>query len=215
MTTTTARPSLRALARHLGCSHAALSKKVHTGLLRAGVTLDARGRVVVTDFDAAAAEWSSIHVPSVAEMMRGSPAHAPAAPMPPPDFFADLSKQDLLERWVAYDLLACALVLDALGGDSGPPGGDSGPPGGDSGPPGGDSGLPGSDVFTERVTSLLRRTAALRGADDVTLANAGALLREFVTDHGELAAELLGDSEARRQDDPAAMAAVAAVDHRG
>jgi hypothetical protein len=201
MTTTTARPSLRALARHLGCSHAALSKKVHTGLLRAGVTLDARGRVVVTDFDAAAAEWSSIHVPSVAEMMRGSPAHAPAAPMPPPDFFADLSKQDLLERWVAYDLLACALVLDALGADSGPPGGDSGPPGG--------------DAFTERVTALLRRTAALRGADDVTLANAGALLREFVTEHGELAAELLGDSEARRQDDPAAMAAVAAVDHRG
>jgi hypothetical protein len=194
MTTTTARPSLRALARHLGCSHAALSKKVHTGLLRAGVTLDARGRVVVTDFDAAAAEWSSIHVPSVAEMMRGSPAHAPAAPMPPPDFFADLSKQDLLERWVAYDLLACALVLDALDGDSGPPGGDA---------------------FTERVTALLRRTAALRGADDVTLANAGALLREFVTEHGELAAELLGDSEARRQDDPAAMAAVAAVDHRG
>jgi hypothetical protein len=102
MTTTTARASLRALARHLGCSHAALSKKVHTGLLTAGVALDARGRVVVTDFDAAAAEWSSIHVPSVAEMMRGSPAHASAAPMPPPpDFFADLSKQDLLERWVA------------------------------------------------------------------------------------------------------------------
>jgi hypothetical protein len=163
------------LARHLGCSHAALSKKVHTGLLTAGVALDARGRVVVTDFDAAAAEWSSIHVPSVAEMMRGSPAHAPAAPIPPPpDFFADLSKQDLLERWVAYDLLANALIVGALGTESD---------------------QLADDAFIERTTALLRRIAPLRCADQETQVGAETLLRSLVADVvGELRAEMLGGS---------------------
>ena len=175
MTTTTARASLRALARHLGCSHAALSKKVHTGLLTAGVALDARGRVVVTDFDAAAAEWSSIHVPSVAEMMRGSPAHAPAAPMPPPpDFFADLSKQDLLEAWAAFDLLANALIVSALGTESD---------------------QLADDAFIERTTALLRRIAPLRCADQETQVGAETLLRSLVADVvGELRAEMLGGS---------------------
>lgn len=194
MTTTSDQPSLRSLARHLGCSHAALSKKVHSGLLTAGVRLDDRGRVAVTDFAAAAAEWHRVHVPSVHEMTRRPASRAPAT-APPTEFFADLSKQDLLDAWVAFDLLARALVFDAVGADSGPPGGDA---------------------FTERVTAHLRRIAPLQGADDVTLAGAGALLRELVTEHRELAAELLADSEARRQeDDAAAMAAVAAVDHRG
>ena len=175
MTTTTARATLRALARHLGCSHAALSKKVHTGLLTAGVALDARGRVVVTDFDAAAAEWSSIHVPSVAEMMRGSTAHAPAAPMPPPtDFFADLAKQDLLERWAAYDLLANALILATRGTESD---------------------QLADDAFIERTTALLRRIAPLRCADQETQAGAETLLRELVADVvGEVREELLGST---------------------
>jgi hypothetical protein len=157
------------------------------------VALDARGRVVVTDFDAAAAEWSSIHVPSVAEMMRGSPAHAPAAPMPPPpDFFADLSKQDLLERWVAYDLLANALILDTLGTESD---------------------QLADDAFIERTTALLRRIAPLWCADQETQAGAETLLRELVADVvGEVREELLGSTTARRQeDDAAAVAAVAAV----
>jgi hypothetical protein len=194
VTTTSDQPSLRSLARHLGCSHAALSKKVHSGLLTAGVRLDDRGRVAVTDFAAAAEEWHRFHVPSVHEMTR-RPAAQTQAHAPTVEFFADLSKQDLLEAWAAFDLLARALVLDAVGADSGPPSGDA---------------------FTERVTAHLRRIAPVQGADDVTLAGAGALLRELVTDHRELAAELLTDSEARRQeDDAAAMATVAAVDHRG
>jgi hypothetical protein len=112
---------------------------------------------------------------------------------PPPDFFADLSKQDLLERWVAYDLLANALILDTLGTESD---------------------QLADDAFIERTTALLRRIAPLWCADQETQAGAETLLRELVADVvGEVREELLGSTTARRQeDDAAAVAAVAAVE---
>jgi hypothetical protein len=162
------RTSLRGLARTLGVSHAALSKHVHRGSLTAGVGLDAAGRVVVTDPAAAAEQWSTLHVPTIAELCRPPPCRPPPprdpAPPPPLDFFDDLSKQDLLEAWVAFDLLATALVHDALGADG-----------------------PG---FVDRVTGLLHRIAPTRSADEETVSDAAALLRQLVADRAELAAEL-------------------------
>ncbi len=53
------KPTLRGLADRLGVVHSALSKAVREGRLTAGVMMD-RGRVVVLDPDAAAAQWESI-----------------------------------------------------------------------------------------------------------------------------------------------------------
>lgn len=53
--------SLRALALELGVHHSSLSAAVRDGRLTRGVSVDARGRVVVTDAAAAAAGWRAIH----------------------------------------------------------------------------------------------------------------------------------------------------------
>jgi hypothetical protein len=156
--------SLRSLAERLECSHAALSKQVHAGRLTNGVHVDAHGRVVVTDAEAAAAQWKNIHVVRVDEMVRqtadrarrSAPAASEAASE---DFFADLSKQDLLERWAAYDLLARALVDAALKGAS-------------------DRKV---RAFSERIASQMRE-APLQYADTETLADAETLLGELVNE---------------------------------
>lgn len=107
MTIDQTRPSLRSLARRLGVQHSALSKAVHERRLTAGVHIE-NGRVVVTDADAADAQWHRVHIRRIGE------PPPPPPPAPPPDFFADLSKQDLLRIWSAFDVLANVLVQDAL-----------------------------------------------------------------------------------------------------
>jgi phage terminase Nu1 subunit (DNA packaging protein) len=66
------KPTLRALADRLGVVHSALSKAVREGRLTAGVMMD-RGRVVVLDADAAAAQWNSV---SASMSASGSDANA-------------------------------------------------------------------------------------------------------------------------------------------
>jgi hypothetical protein len=118
------------------------------------VGIDARGRVVVTDFQAAAAEWKGSHAPRIDEMIRRERAE-------PEDFFADLSKQDLLERWVAYDLLASLLVRVAIHGVDGDQEATA-------------------RAYIERTTAQLREAATQRDADVVISTHAETLLRELV-----------------------------------
>jgi len=114
MTRDQTQTSLRALALRLGCSHSALHKAVHDRRLTAGVRLDDRGRIHVVDADAAAAEWAVVHVPRIDQIGRRRAAPPRRADLMPVDLFDDISKQDLLECWAAFDELVTALVLDAL-----------------------------------------------------------------------------------------------------
>ena len=54
---TAQKPSLRDLARRLGCSHSHLSEQIRNGALQRGIAFDDRGRAMVTDIEAAAAAW--------------------------------------------------------------------------------------------------------------------------------------------------------------
>lgn len=151
--------SLRELGRRLQVSHTTLSKAARAGTLTRGVKFDAAGRLVVEDAAAAIAEWRTFHPP------RHRMPSMPSAP-PHADFFADLDKQTLLEWWVEFDLLARALVRDALDAD----------------------GAPDDGAFVERVLRRLWDSAADSGADEVTVAKALELLRSLVTEHRELGA---------------------------
>lgn len=102
-------PSLRDLAKQLGCTHSALSAAVHGGRLSVGVRIDDRGRVVVTDAAAAAAAWRAVHVPRIDEIARRQEA----------DVILDRygnswTAAELLESTEAYSLLASALFDAAL-----------------------------------------------------------------------------------------------------
>jgi hypothetical protein len=177
-TTRPAKPSLRGLAARLGVAHSGLSKLIHDRLLTKGVAFDNRGRVVVTDIEAAAAQWNGIHKVTTADLIRRE-RRAPADtgegdeddevycdcgdvhPM-----FAELSKQDLVERWAAYDLLVNVLLVSTLdeGGD----------------PSKAAAAEPAALALVDRIAPRLRATALRRGADETSIDMAESLFLEMV-----------------------------------
>jgi hypothetical protein len=165
VTSTSAQPSLRALARSLGCSHVALSKRVHAGKLTAGVRLDGRGRVVVVDAAAAADEWRAFHVPglrmpSILETSRPPPPPCDVLRTVLPDHAMDraITALELFEERDSHSLLVTALVAIAMDDAAGD----------------GPLALDGPEVaaIRERVAAQLRAVAELHGADAAAVARA-------------------------------------------
>src|SRR4051812_3162770 len=105
--------SLRSLAKHLGCTHSSLSAAVHEGRLSSGVRIDARGRVAVTDADAAAAAWRGLHVPRIDELARRQASDRRQTVIVDRDGY-DWTAESLLAGYEAYELLARALFEAAL-----------------------------------------------------------------------------------------------------
>ena len=140
----TDRPTtLRGLAKLLGIRHSSLSEAIKSKRITAGVALDARGRIAVTDAAAVAAAWRAVHLPSYAEQLRAE-AEPPVRVLVndglSPDSFsprnltaADIrrhfaewghplfnvfSRQDLLEALGEERLHAMLVARDAEHGDA-------------------------------------------------------------------------------------------------
>lgn len=92
--TTDHRQSLRGLARRLGVQHSALSQAAAVGRLTEGLSRDARGRLVVVDADAVAAQWAEVSILPVTRQAR------PAAPPPPPDPLSTELYDRKMDRWI-------------------------------------------------------------------------------------------------------------------
>jgi hypothetical protein len=176
-----------------------LSKAIRGGRLTDGVQLDGRDRVIVTDAAAAADQWREIHTPTVAELCRPTPPSARPRPAPPPadpDFY-DLAdpEQDLGLRADAADLLGRVLVAMALEVEGADP-----------------------RVFANRAIARMA-VSGLGFCDDAEIFDEATLmLRELVDEVidplGELDDQAAAEraAQARREDDAAALEAIAAVD---
>lgn len=105
------KPTLRGLAKLLDVSHSALSKAAHDRLLTDGIGFDHRGRVVVTNADAAFKQWLCIHVPRVDAMARrqAAPVNACRCVILDRDGF-DWRAQELLAAVESYELAIRALL---------------------------------------------------------------------------------------------------------
>lgn len=114
---TATRPSLRGLGRHLGVTHACLSRYVHDGILTQGVGIDARGRAFVTDIEAAARQFAGVQEPP--RIRREQTASRAPAPLTcrcviwDSDGY-DWSAEGLLAAYAAHDLLLCTLLRARL-----------------------------------------------------------------------------------------------------
>lgn len=151
--------SLRDLAARCNVGHSTLSKAIHEHRLVAGVRIDGRGRVVVVDATAAAAEWNAIHVPELPELIREEEAaKAGARTLRPHQDHNDG------RSWNARDLIAFVLVEAALDDED-------------------------ARVFVKRITARLCEAATRGYADDLTVTDASNLLLELVSDAVEAARE--------------------------
>lgn len=99
----TKQPSLRDIAKILGCSHSSLSEQIHRGDFTGGYAFR-DGRVVVTDARLLMAAWN------------GAPARKTAEAIELYDVALDrrLTAAELFAERDALSLLASALVRDAL-----------------------------------------------------------------------------------------------------
>lgn len=176
---TSDQPSLRGLARSLGVSHTALSQAFRAGTFSAGVRLDDRGRLVVDDAAAAAAEWRAYHVPRHAALTR-TPCPAP----PPSDLLltvlpdhamgCTITAGELFEERDSHSLLVTALVAIALDDAA-------------SGPVALDA--PEVAAIRERAAAQLRAVAELHGADAAAVERAEQDLESVITMLVDAAAE--------------------------
>jgi hypothetical protein len=148
------RVSLRALAAELNTHHSTLGTAVRDGRLRRGVSLDKRGRVVVTDADAAARNWRAIHTPQVLELERLESREGRAKPGP--------ARVDDDARDVAETILNGAMVAAAIEGA--------------------DDRKAAARAYVGRVLAHLRTEAKAWHADEEAIAIAEATLRETVDD---------------------------------
>ena len=107
--------SLRALARELGVNHSSLSAAVHDGRIDRGVRIDAKGRVVVTDADAAKAVWHDVHVPQVIELSRAQSAARERSSLWDATLCCHVTAEGLFAERNALSVLVTALAAEALG----------------------------------------------------------------------------------------------------
>ena len=141
---TVATPSLRALARKVGCTHSTLSERIHDGSLTVGVGLDEHGRAFVHDLDAAAAQYNGLDARRAAELIQ----------LDDPTLGCRRYAVDVFVERDALNALAVALISIALGATCGP--------------------VDPSKVkaLRERVSTQLRAVRELIGADDDVLEQA-------------------------------------------